>query len=72
MCARGYAESMVLSHDAACYIDWFPPASVQRFAPDWHVQHLFDEVLPALRERDVTDDQIDAMLVTNPRRYFDG
>jgi phosphotriesterase-related protein len=72
LCARGYAESMVLSHDAACYIDWFPPDSVQRFAPDWHVQHLFDDVLPALRERDVTDDQIDTMLIANPRRYFGG
>ena len=25
MCERGYAGSMVLSHDASCYIDWFPP-----------------------------------------------
>jgi phosphotriesterase-related protein len=72
MCARGYAERMVLSHDAACYIDWFPPDSVQRFAPDWHCQHIFDDVLPALRARGVTDDQIDTMLVANPRRYFGG
>ncbi len=72
MCARGYADSMVLSHDAACYIDWFPPDSVARFAPDWHVQHLFDDVLPTLRERGVTEDQITAMLVTNPQRYFGG
>jgi phosphotriesterase-related protein len=72
MCARGYAERMVLSHDAACYIDWFPPASVPRFAPEWHWQHIFDDVLPALRERGVTDDQIDTMLVGNPRRYFGG
>ena len=24
MCERGYAASMVLSHDTACFIDWFP------------------------------------------------
>ncbi len=72
MCARGYAESMVLSHDAACYIDWFPPESVPRFAPSWHYLHVFDDVLPALRDRGVTDDQIDTMLVANPRRYFGG
>jgi phosphotriesterase-related protein len=29
-------------------------------------------VLPELRERGVTDDQIDTMLVANPRRYFGG
>jgi len=29
-------------------------------------------VLPALRDRGVTEAQIEAMLVTNPRRYFGG
>jgi phosphotriesterase-related protein len=72
LCERGYAESMVLSHDAACYIDWFPPGSVQRFAPSWNYLHLFDDVLPALRARGVTDNQIDTMLVANPQRYFSG
>jgi phosphotriesterase-related protein len=70
MCARGYAGSMVLSHDAACYIDWFPPAAVPQFAPDWHFGHLFDDVLPALRDRGVTEAQLQTMLVDNPRRYF--
>jgi len=73
MCERGYAERMVLSHDASCYIDWLPPREVVRqFAPSWHFLHLFDDVLPALRERGVTEAQIDAMLVANPRRYFGG
>lgn len=72
MCERGYAERMVLSHDAACYIDWFPPAVVPQFAPSWHFLHLFEDVLPALRERGVTEAQIEAMLVGNPRRYFGG
>jgi predicted metal-dependent phosphotriesterase family hydrolase len=29
-------------------------------------------VLPALAERGVTDDQIDEMLVRNPRAWFEG
>ncbi len=33
MCERGYADRMVLSHDAACHIDWFPAEVVPRFAP---------------------------------------
>jgi len=70
LCERGYAGSMVLSHDAACYIDWFPPAAIPAFAPSWHFGHLFDDVLPALRERGVQQEQIDTMLVANPRRYF--
>ncbi len=39
--------SMVLSHDASCYIDWFSPEQRSPlFAPAWHYQHLFDDVLP--------------------------
>jgi phosphotriesterase-related protein len=69
---RGYADRMVLSHDAACYIDWFPQAAIDRFAPAWHYGHLFDDVLPALLERGVSEAQVEAMLVTNPRRFFSG
>jgi phosphotriesterase-related protein len=72
MCERGYAGSMVLSHDANCYIDWGPPEMKPVFLPKWHYEHLFDDVLPALRSRGVTDEQINAMLVDNPRRYFGG
>lgn len=72
MCERGYADRMVLSHDAACHIDWFPAEVIPRFAPAWHFEHLFDDVLPALRERGVTESQIQMMLVDNPRRYFSG
>ncbi|MGH3407024.1 MAG: phosphotriesterase family protein [Streptosporangiaceae bacterium] len=72
LCARGYAGSMVLSHDASCHIDWFRPDQIARFAPAWHYQHLFSDVLPALRERGVSETQLETMLVGNPRRYFSG
>jgi phosphotriesterase-related protein len=70
LCEKGYAESMVLAHDASCHIDWFDRELVPAFAPRWHYQHMFDDVLPALRERGVTDTQIDTMLVANPQRFF--
>jgi phosphotriesterase-related protein len=69
---RGYANRMVLSHDASCFIDWFPQDVIPAFAPAWHFGHLFDDVLPALRKHGVTDAQIEEMLVANPRRYFSG
>jgi phosphotriesterase-related protein len=72
LCERGYARSMVLSHDAACYMDWFPPGVIPLFAPRWNFLHLFDDVLPALKSRGVTEDQAREMLVDNPRRYFGG
>jgi phosphotriesterase-related protein len=70
MCRRGYAEQMVLSQDASCYIDWLAPG-VMDLLPQWHYTHIHDEVLPYLREQGVTDEQIETMLVANPRRYFE-
>ena len=70
MCERGHAGKMVLSHDAPCFIDWLPEELVPVALPNWHFLHIHNDVLPALRERGVTDDQIRAMLVDNPRRIF--
>lgn len=70
---RGYVESLVLAHDASCYIDWFPgdaQAAVAQVAPNWHFTHITDDVLPMLSERGVTEAQIDQMLVATPARYF--
>ncbi len=71
MCRRGYAESMVLSQDASCYIDWIDP-NVIPLLPDWKYTHIHERVLPYLLEHGVTQEQIDTMLVANPRRYFTG
>lgn len=71
LCRRGFAGQLVLSQDAACYIDWIDPA-VLAFLPQWHYLHIHDEVLPYLRDHGVTEDQITTMLVDNPRRYFEG
>jgi phosphotriesterase-related protein len=66
LCQRGYAGSMVLSHDAACYIDWFPHDEDAA----GNYTYIHDQVLPALADRGVTPGQIETMLVANPRRYF--
>jgi phosphotriesterase-related protein len=73
LCERGYADRMVLSHDASCFIDWFGPDPVALqglLTPNWHYEHISDDVLPALLELGVTQAQLDQMLVENPRRYF--
>ena len=70
MCERGHANRMVLAHDASCYIDWLPEAAVPVVLPNWHYLHIHRDVLPALRQRGVTEEQITTMLVTNPRAIF--
>lgn len=70
---RGYTDRMVLAHDASCFIDYFGAAHDAvhaATAPNWHFEHISDDVLPALRESGVSDEQIRQMLVDNPRRYF--
>ncbi|MFD1659159.1 phosphotriesterase [Streptomyces caeni] len=74
LCAQGYADRIVLAHDAACYMDYFSGEDYQQLVksavPNWNFLHIPTDVLPALREAGVSDKQIDAMLVDNPRRYF--
>lgn len=70
MCERGHAGKMVLSHDASCHIDWLPEAALPFALPNWHYLHIHNDVLPALRQRGVTEDQITTMLVDNPRAIF--
>ncbi len=70
LCRRGHADRLVLSHDASCFIDWFAGAPIHELLPRWHYTHIHDDVLPALRERGVSDADIHTMLVENPKRYF--
>jgi phosphotriesterase-related protein len=67
---RGYAGSMVLSQDASCHIDWVDP-DLMPFLPNWSYLHVQRDVVPALLDRGVTQDQVDAMLIANPRRFFE-
>jgi len=67
--AEGYGDRIHLSHDAACFIDFMigDPAFADE-QPNY--LHISTKILPALRQADVTDEQIDEMMVVNPRRFF--
>lgn len=70
-CAGGYTDRVVLAHDAWCFIDWFDAEAKVQAVPKWNFRHISEDVLPALRERGVTEADIETMLVANPRRYFE-
>src|SRR4029079_16357430 len=75
LAAHGYADRMLLSHDTSFYIDWFGPDVMQlreTIMPNWHYEHISDDVLPALLDRGVTQAQIDQMMVENPRHCAGG
>ena len=70
LCERGYAGRIMLSHDKSSFMDWFSAAEVDPVLPDWRFTYLHDTVLPGLRDRGVTDDQVEQMLIRNPREFF--
>ncbi len=73
LAAEGYADRMVLAHDASCFIDWFGPdphALRDMLTPNWHYEHISNDVLPALLAAGVTQEQVDQMMSGNPARYF--
>jgi phosphotriesterase-related protein len=78
----GYATSVCISHDAIC-AGWLgrpvfrgrrvtTPEAIAAANPNWAPTHLFKNVLPRMRARGVTNEDIQTMLVENPRRYFRG
>lgn len=70
MCERGYAGRMVLSHDYASFNDQLPDWFYAE-NPGWDYSHVPETVVPALRARGVTEEQLQAMLVDNPRSIFE-
>jgi phosphotriesterase-related protein len=69
----GFERQIVLSHDTVwCWRGRPLPIPVEQLAPHWDPRHVLQRIVPALREAGVAQPKIDAMLVDNPRRYFEG
>ena len=69
----GAERQIVLSHDTVwCWRGRPLPMPVEQMAPKWDPRHVLQHIVPALREAGVGQEKIDAMLVDNPRRYFEG
>ncbi|MHC4607906.1 MAG: phosphotriesterase family protein, partial [Planctomycetota bacterium] len=71
LCRRGFAERMVLSHDACCRMDLIPEEVFRPVTPRWNFRHIPDDVVPALRKEGVSEAEIRTLTVENPRRYFE-
>lgn len=71
LCELGYADRMVLGHDANTFIDWFPMEVARNAMPNWNFRHVSEDVLPALRDAGVSDEQVKLMMEGNPRRIFE-
>lgn len=69
----GYEGQILLSQDTVNYWLGRPlvlPEIVQQMLAHWHPTNIFENVLPVLRKAGITDEQIDILLIGNPRRLF--
>lgn len=66
----GYADQLVLSHDAAFFSRVTPPSWRAEHAPHWHMEDLHRRIVPQLRVDGASEKDIDQMLVHNPRRLL--
>lgn len=66
---EGYGDRIHLSHDAACFMDFM---TGDPFFADERPDYLLisNRVVPALLGAGVTQEQIDQMMVENPKRFF--
>ena len=75
---RGHAVQLTISQDFCGSIDWFPAEAAEAFEAqgairNWSTTLVFEEVVPALREIGVMDDEVfNTIFVENPRRWLTG
>jgi phosphotriesterase-related protein len=71
---KGHADRMFLSQDYCSTLDWFPPEVQEQLrateVPQWSMTMLFEDVIPELTERGMTQEQLDQMMVENPKRWL--
>jgi phosphotriesterase-related protein len=67
---RGYADRVMISQDKASFMDWFHNEELAAVTPNWKYTYITSGLLPKLRERGATDDQLEQILVRNPRDFF--
>jgi phosphotriesterase-related protein len=72
---KGAGSRVVVSHDSVWCWRGQPIPNTEAFEEmltDWTPSHFFTRIVPRLLEAGATQEQIEGLLVDNPRRYFSG
>ncbi len=72
---RGYANKIMISHDYI--ITWLGralkiPEQALPLIANWYPTHLFEHIIPVLKQNGVTDTQIQTIIQENPKHLFLG
>jgi phosphotriesterase-related protein len=71
----GYADRIMLSQD--CWAYWLGRSfefseAARPLLANWTYVHVFNNIIPALKEAGVSQEKINNLMVDNPRRLFGG
>ena len=74
---RGWINRLIISQDIPFYSDWGKNSfkkfeAIRSFDNITGFTHIFESVLPKLKARGVSEDEIHTLLVKNPARVFHG
>lgn len=71
----GFADRIMLSQDFIMHWLGRPLVLPEAAAPllgNWSTTHIFKNIVPALEKAGITEDQVQTMLVENPKKFFGG
>ena len=68
---RGYRDRMVLSHDTSCFSMNYESGARAEKLPDWRHTFLLEHGVPMMLERGLDQNDVEQMLVRNPRAIFE-
>jgi phosphotriesterase-related protein len=72
---EGYENQIMLAHDSVNIWLGRPPVmneQIMKIMENWHPAHIFENILPKLREYGITETQINKMLGENAKALFAG
>jgi phosphotriesterase-related protein len=71
----GHRDRVMVSHDTVnCWqgaLGTTDPAELNKALPNWRMTHLFEHIFPELKRMGMSQEDLDHIVIENPRRYFD-
>ena len=72
----GFRDQVMVSHDTVhCFLGGLPGGQTQdefqAMLPNWRMTHLFENIFPQLKAMGMAQDDLDRIVIDNPRRYFE-
>ena len=67
----GFTMAPDVSRRDIKFITCQDPMDLHAAMPNWKMTHLFENIFPELKRMGMSQDDLDHIVIENPRRYFD-